>query len=61
VEATDVKVRIYGDTAVVTGRGIYKEKYKGADYHSDERWISVFVKKNGRWQCVASQATLIDK
>jgi len=44
-----MKVRVYGDTAVVTGRGIYKAKYKGVDYSSDERWTDVFVKNNGRW------------
>jgi ketosteroid isomerase-like protein len=57
VELADMKVRVYGDTAVVTGRGLYKGKYKGGDISSDERWSDVFVKKNGRWQCVASQST----
>jgi ketosteroid isomerase-like protein len=56
-ENTAMNVRVYGDTAVVTGRGIYKGKYKGVDFSSDERWIDVFVKKNGRWQFVASQST----
>ena len=60
-ENTDVKVRIYGDTAVVTGRGIYKGKSKGVDFSSDQRWIDVFVKKNGRWQYVASHSTNIAK
>ena len=58
-ENSDVKVRVYGDTAVVTGRGISKGKYKGVDYSSDERWTDVFVKKDGRWQCVASHSTRI--
>jgi len=58
-ENSDVKVRAYGDTAVVTGRSVSKGKYKGVDYSSDERWTDVFVKKNGRWQCVASHSTRI--
>jgi hypothetical protein len=45
----------------VTGRGIYKGKYKGVDFSSNERWIDVFVKKNGRWQFVASHSTNIAK
>jgi ketosteroid isomerase-like protein len=60
-EKSDVKVRVYGDTAVVTVRTIAKGKYKGVDYSVDERWTDVFVKKNGRWQCVASQSTHIAK
>jgi hypothetical protein len=59
VEYTDMKVRVYGDTAVVRGREISKVKYKGVDSSSDGRWTDVFVKKNGRWQCVASQSTNI--
>ena len=60
-ENSDVKVRVYGDTAVVTGRSNSKGKYKGVDYSSDERWTDVFVKKDGRWQCVASHSTRIAK
>jgi hypothetical protein len=58
-ESADVKVRVYGDAAVVTGQGIAKGKYKGVAFISDERWTDVFVKQNGRWQCVAAQATRI--
>jgi ketosteroid isomerase-like protein len=58
-ESADVKVRVYGDAAVVRGQGIVKGKYKGIAFISDERWTDVFVKKNGRWQCVASQVTRI--
>jgi ketosteroid isomerase-like protein len=59
VDNTEMKVRVYGDTAVVTGRGLYQAQYKGVDDSSEERWTDVFVKKNGRWQCVASQSTRI--
>jgi ketosteroid isomerase-like protein len=32
---SDVKIRIYGDTAVVTGRSSQKGKEKGKDYSGD--------------------------
>lgn len=59
VENADMRVRVYGDTAVVTGRGSYKGWYKGGDISSDAHWIDVLVKKNGHWQCVASHSTRI--
>jgi ketosteroid isomerase-like protein len=60
-ESADVKVRVYGDAAVVTGQSIIKGKYKGVAFISDDRWTDVFVKKNGRWQCVATQVTRITR
>ena len=52
--ADDIKVRFYGDTAIVT----YRSTAKGKDQHGaiDEqlRWTRVFVRRNGRWQLVYS-------
>jgi len=59
VENTDVKVTVFGDTAIATG-GI---KAKGTDGSGkaldiNERWTDTWVKMpNGQWQCVASQGT----
>jgi ketosteroid isomerase-like protein len=59
--ADDVKVRFYGDTAIVT----YRSTAKGKDQHGtiDEQrlWSRVFVRKDGRWQLVHSQGTTIQK
>ncbi|GEM_PF-320801 len=50
----DIKVRVYGDAAVVTGRGTYKGRYKGKEYTNRYRWTDTWVKDNlGRWRCVA--------
>jgi ketosteroid isomerase-like protein len=56
---SDIKVRVFGDTAVVTGSDDEKSSYKGKDTSGHYVWTDVFVKRNGRWQAVASQGTLI--
>jgi ketosteroid isomerase-like protein len=56
----DMTVRVYGDTAVVTGR-ITTRQGKSSDAMESYqlRFTDVFVKKNGRWQVVATQGTRI--
>ena len=55
------KVRVYGDAAVVLGRWTVKEQYKGKDVSGQYRFTDTWVKKGGRWQCVASAGTKITK
>jgi ketosteroid isomerase-like protein len=52
----DMRVRIYGDAAVVTGRNVLQASFKGKDISGPYRFTDVFVKRDGRWQCVATQA-----
>jgi ketosteroid isomerase-like protein len=55
-----VKVRLYGDTAVVMGHGRRAGTYKGAAFKDREiTYTDVFVRRNGQWQCVASQGTAV--
>ncbi len=58
-KSDDVRVRVYGNTAVVTGRFTAKGKNDGRDITFIERYTAVFVKRGGRWQMVAEQATEI--
>jgi ketosteroid isomerase-like protein len=53
----DMKVQVYGNTAVVTYGTIDKGTYKGKDLSGKYRWMDVFVRRNGRWQIVAGQGT----
>jgi hypothetical protein len=56
----NVKVRVYGDAAVVTGLGTRTGKIGAGSEPVKERkvlWVDFFVKKDGRWQVVASQLT----
>ena len=58
-EISDLNVRLFGNTAVVTGRSNQKGKENGKDYSGDYRFTRVYVKQDGRWLTVALQATLI--
>jgi ketosteroid isomerase-like protein len=54
----DLKVRVYGDVGIVTGRQVLNGTAKG--YVSGaRRFTDIFVKRNGRWQQVGGQTTLI--
>jgi ketosteroid isomerase-like protein len=54
---SDMKVRIYGNTAIVTGTDTEKSEYHGKDSSGKYLWTDVFVLRNGRWQAVSSQST----
>jgi ketosteroid isomerase-like protein len=56
---SDLNIRVYGDTAVVTGRSTQKGSENGKDYSGDYRFTRVYAKQKGRWVTVALQATLI--
>jgi ketosteroid isomerase-like protein len=53
----DVRVRVYKDAAVVTGRARWRIKYRGRDIDNQRRYTSVYVKQRGRWRIVAQQLT----
>ncbi|HKG67521.1 MAG TPA: nuclear transport factor 2 family protein [Segetibacter sp.] len=55
----DMKVKLYGNTAVVTYQSTDKGTYKGNDLSGQYRWIDVFVKQGEGWQIVATQGTRI--
>jgi hypothetical protein len=53
----DMKVHVYGSSAVVTYGTTDKGTYKEKDISGKYPWTDVFVKRNGRWQLVAGQGT----
>ena len=59
----DVKVTVYGDTAVATGGFAGKgADSEGKPFDSNERWTDTWVKMpNGKWQCVATHASAVKK
>jgi uncharacterized protein (TIGR02246 family) len=56
---SDVLVRFYGDTAVMTSRAAVVGHYSGQEGSGDYRGMTVWVKRDGRWQLAANQITLI--
>jgi ketosteroid isomerase-like protein len=60
-EISDLKVRVYGGTAIVTGRSVQKGMENGKDYSGGYWFTRVYVKQRGRWLTVALQTTLIQQ
>jgi uncharacterized protein (TIGR02246 family) len=57
----DARVRVYGDTAVLTARVINTAHFSGQQFDQDEWTSDVFVKRDGRWLCVLSHITPANK
>ena len=55
---TDMVVRVYGDTAVVTARADVKGRQLGEDFSGPYRYTRVWVRRNGQWVVVSYQATV---
>jgi len=55
----NMKARIYGDAAVVNGRMTAKQTFKGQDISGQYQCTDTFIKKAGRWQCVAIHLSMI--
>jgi ketosteroid isomerase-like protein len=58
IDVTDMVVRVYGDTAVVTARADVKGHQLGEDFSGPYRYTRVWVRKTGHWQAVSYQATV---
>lgn len=54
-----VRVRIYDQAAVVTGRASIKIKARGEEQSFEICYLDVYVKQEGRWQMVAWQSARV--
>ena len=54
ITTDDVQVRVYGNTAVETGRSTMSGQDKGKAVPRDTRFTRVWVKQQGRWRLVAN-------
>jgi len=53
-ELSDLKVRMHGDTAIVTGAYHERGESKGKAYEYRDRFTDVWMKIGGKWQVVSS-------
>ena len=58
-DLSDLRVRVYGNTAVVTGKADVKGTVLGQPAPGPILFTRVYVKKYGRWQSVAFQQTKV--
>lgn len=59
IELGSIKVRVFGDTAVVTVSDTEKSTYNGKDSSGKYVWTDIYANRNGRWQAVASHSTKV--
>jgi ketosteroid isomerase-like protein len=53
----EFSVRLYGDTALLSGRTHMTGRYDGKPFTSDYRYIDIYVRKGGAWKIVSVQIT----
>jgi FKBP-type peptidyl-prolyl cis-trans isomerase len=57
VKVEDQQVRVYGNTALVTGHATWSGSVRGKKSAADIRHSQLWVRRQGRWQAVSWQAT----
>jgi len=59
-EISDVKVTVFGNTAIATGGWAGKGTVDGTSIDTHERWTDTWIKMpSGKWQCVASHGSTV--
>ena len=59
ITTAEVRVRVYGNTAVETGRSMMVGHDKGKAVPRENRFTRVWVMTDGRWQLVANHYSLM--
>lgn len=52
-ETEDVKVQLFGDTAILTGWNSQKATYKGVAVNGRSRFTHILIKQQGKWRQIA--------
>ena len=60
-ELSDLKVMVYGDTAIATSTFVAKGTYQSKPIDSRGRFTDTWVKLDGKWQLVAEHYSMIKK
>ena len=59
IDYDEIKVRVYGSTAIVTSEPNIRTVNSGVPSGSHSRFLHVYVKQGGAWRLVAHQSTRI--
>jgi ketosteroid isomerase-like protein len=59
LDRTEIKVSVYGSTAIATCRAEIRLLNKGQPVNLTARLLHVYLRQNGRWQMIAHQSTRI--
>jgi len=52
-QTSDLRTRLYGDTAVVMGQLSRERESASKEFEDDWRFTKIYVRRKGRWQVVA--------
>ena len=58
IDISDMVVRVYGSTAVVTARADVKGRDLGEEFSGPYRFTRIWIRRSGHWQAVSYQATV---
>ena len=61
MESHDMRVRVYGDAAVIVSRGVSGGTYQGQPFRELERVSCVFVRNEERWRCVLTHLSRLSQ
>jgi ketosteroid isomerase-like protein len=61
MESDDIRLRCYGDSAVVSALTRTKGKFMGQEFSTHERATDFLVRLDGQWRCVLTQLTRFTK
>jgi ketosteroid isomerase-like protein len=59
LDCTEREVRVFGDTAVETGKIVAVGKSDGKPFRSEVRYTDVWAKEKGKWMLVSEQVTAL--
>jgi ketosteroid isomerase-like protein len=60
ISNSDTQVYIYGDTAIVTSAYHTRGTDSGKPFSHHGRFTDTWIRRGGKWQCIADQETLIN-
>jgi ketosteroid isomerase-like protein len=52
MRSDNIRIRLYGDAAVITARGVSGGIYHGRSFREVEQQSNVFIRQGSQWRCV---------